>query len=92
MKPLIICYSHSGNNEMLAQKLKDRIGCQILRLNEKKKRKKISILLDFIFNRSSKLSGYQISDYEHDVSILVAPVWGGKLASPTAKYTNYLMI
>jgi flavodoxin len=82
MKPLIIYYSHSGNNEKLALKLKDRIGCPVLRLNEKKKRRTISILFDYIFNRSSKLSGYRLSEYEHDVFILVAPVWSGRLATP----------
>jgi len=82
MKPLIIYYSHTGNNEKLALKIKDRLGCEILKIDEKKKRKTISILLDFIFNRNSKLSGYQIADHEHDVFILIAPIWGGRIASP----------
>ncbi|MEA4969910.1 MAG: hypothetical protein VB051_05180 [Candidatus Pelethousia sp.] len=82
MKPLIIYYSHTGNNEKLALKIEDRLGCEILKIDEKKKRKTISILLDFIFNRNSKLSGYQIADHEHDVFILIAPIWGGRIASP----------
>ena len=82
MKPIIVYYSHSGNNEKLALKLKDKIGCEIYQINEKKKRKTISILLDFIFNRSSKISSYEIITGGYDVFIFVAPVWGSKIASP----------
>lgn len=82
MKPLIVYYSHTGNNESLAFQLKDEIGCRVLKLNENKKRKKISIMLDFMFNRNANLSRYQLDRNEHDLLILVAPVWGGRIASP----------
>lgn len=38
MKPLIIYYLHTGNNERLGIELKDRIGCRIIKLNEKEKK------------------------------------------------------
>jgi len=82
MKHLIVYYSHSGNNEKLALELKDRIGCEIFKINEEKKRKTISILLDFIFSRNSKLSNYDIDINNYDIVIFVAPIWGGKIASP----------
>jgi flavodoxin len=82
MKPMIVCYSHTKNNERLAKRLQDGLGCEILDINEKKKRKTISILLDFMFNRSAKLTGYQFGNHNQDTLIIVAPVWGGKLASP----------
>ena len=56
MNTLIVFYSHSGNNERLAFELKARIGCDIHRISEVKKRNNVSILLDFLFKRKSKLS------------------------------------
>lgn len=41
MKTLIFHYSHSGNNEKLAFELKEKIGCDIHKINEVKKRKTI---------------------------------------------------
>jgi hypothetical protein len=35
MNPLIICYSLSGNNNRLAMKLKDVLGCKTLAISEK---------------------------------------------------------
>ncbi|MPW24338.1 hypothetical protein GC105_00840 [Alkalibaculum sp. M08DMB] len=88
MKPLIICYSHSGNNERLASSIKNSLGCDILTINEKKKRKTISILIDYIFSRSSKLSYYQIDKYKSEIFILITPVWGGRIASPMRAFVE----
>lgn len=82
MKALIVYYSRSGNNKMLALNLKDKLSCDVCEVSEKKKRNTISILLDFLFNRSATLSDYQIAAQPYDMFIFVAPVWGGKLASP----------
>lgn len=88
MKPLIVYYSHTGNNERLALELKDRVGCQVLKLNERKKRKTISILFDFMFNRNANLSSYRFAEYEYDLLILVAPVWGGRIAAPMRAFAE----
>jgi flavodoxin len=82
MKILIVYYSHSGNNEKLAYELKERIGCGIYKISERKERKTFSILLDFFFNRKAKLSKSDINLKEYDKVIFVAPIWGGRIASP----------
>jgi flavodoxin len=82
MKTLIIFYSHSGNNEKLALNLRERLKCDIHKICEAKTRKTISILLDFLFKRDSKLSGSNIDIKEYDKVILISPIWGGKVASP----------
>ncbi len=82
MKGLIVYYSHTGNNEKLALELQKRIGFDIYKINEVKKRKTISILLDFMGNRSTKLINDNKNFSQYDYTILVSPVWGGKIASP----------
>lgn len=82
MKSIIVYYSHSGNNEKLAFELKERIGCDIHKISEVKKRKTISILFNFFFKSNSKLSSANINIKEYDNIILVSPIWGGKIASP----------
>jgi|GEM_PF-6074714 len=86
MEPLIVCYSHSGNNRRLATRLRGRLGCDILHIDERRKRKTLSILLDFIFNRNARLSDYRFTGRKHDVLVLVAPIWGGKLAAPMREF------
>lgn len=86
MKALIIFYSHSGNNEKLALVLKDRLGCEIHQIREVKKRKTISILLDFFFNTTTKLSSSNLPINKYDNVIFVGPVWGSKIATPIKAY------
>ena len=86
MKSLIVYYSHSGNNEKLAYYLKEKTGWDVLRINEIKERKTISILLDFMLKRDTKLlhSTTNLKDYSN--IIFVAPIWGGKIASPLRSF------
>jgi flavodoxin len=88
MKTLIVYYSHSGNNEKLGYELKERIGCDIHKICEVKKRKTISILFDFFFKLKSKLSSYSINLKEYDKVIFAAPIWGGRIASPMRKFID----
>lgn len=82
MKRLIVYYSHTGNNEALALELKKRTGFDIRKINEVGKRKTISILFDFFFTRTPKITDGGLDLKEYSGVIFVAPVWGGKVASP----------
>lgn len=82
MKTLIVYYSHSGNNEMLAKVLQERMGCPIHRIIEVKKRKTISILADAYLKRPSALEAADVKIEEYDQVVFVAPVWGQRVASP----------
>jgi multimeric flavodoxin WrbA len=82
MKTLIAYYSHSGNNEKVAHELKNRIGCPIYQILEKKRRKTISILWDILFKRNSKLTSSSVDLKEYDNVILVAPIWSGRVSTP----------
>lgn len=82
MKPLIIYYSHSGNNQKLALELQSRIECELREIKEKKKRKDIAILMDFLIKRNSRLAPLNVDLSNYGPVILLAPIWAGKIAAP----------
>jgi flavodoxin len=86
MKTLIVYYSYSHNNEILAKYLQQKLSCDILKIEEQSKRWGISILLDLVFQRIPRLKehGISLDLYEH--IIFLAPIWGGKIASPLSSF------
>lgn len=86
MKPLIVYYSFSGNNEFIAKLLKQKLNCDIRKVEEVKKRTGITILLDVLFKRKPKVREPEIPLTQYDKIILVAPVWNGRIASPMESF------
>lgn len=86
MKALAIVYSVTGNNEKLAAVLRDRIGCDVVKLETAKKRNGFSIFLDIMFNRQPPLKpiGCSINNYDH--IILLSPIWAGRIAMPLMSF------
>jgi len=71
---------------MLALELKIMLNCNILRINEIRKRTGLSIFLDIFFNRTPRIEYHEdkIMDYDH--VILIAPVWAAKIATPLKSF------
>jgi len=86
MKIVIVYYSFSGNNELLAKKLQTRLGCDMLKINELKKRNGLTILFDILFNRSPKVKRPKVLLSRYDRVILLAPIWAGKIANPMRSF------
>lgn len=82
MKTLIVYYSHTQNNEKLANILRRKLGADILKIEEAGKRTGFTILLDLIFNRKPVLRRHSLSLRGYAQIILVAPIWASKIASP----------
>ena len=82
MHTLIVYFSYSGNNRMLAEYLGGRIGCEAIPIVEEKRRHSYTILLDMMLSRMPAIRplAQHLASYDHVV--LVAPIWGGKLAHP----------
>jgi len=82
MKTLVVYYSFTHNNELLAKAIQKRLNCDIHKIEEVTRRTGLKILLDLILNRSPRIKPppYSISSYEQ--CIFVAPIWAGKIASP----------
>lgn len=71
---------------MLARDLQKRLHCDVLRIEEARKRTGFTILLDLIFKRRPKLKKHNFFLKTYDNIILVAPVWAGKIAMPLRSF------
>jgi flavodoxin len=61
MKTIIVYYSSTHNNEILADNLQKKFSCDILKIEEIRKRTALTILGDLIFNRNPKLKDHGVS-------------------------------
>jgi len=86
MKTLIVYSSYSGNNEMLALDLSIMLNCNILRIDEIRKRTGFSIFLDIFFNRTPRIEEHKEKIVDYDHVILIGPVWAGKIATPLKSF------
>ena len=86
MKTLIIYYSFSSNNELLAKHLQQRLGCDLYKIEEMKSRTGITILLDLLFKRAPRVRECNIPLETYDHFVLIAPVWAGKIAPPMKSF------
>jgi flavodoxin len=82
MKTLIVYYSYTQNNEQLAKKLHRKLGCDILKIEELKRRTRFSIFIDLIFNRKAAIKTNPCSLRDYDQVICVAPIWAARIPSP----------
>lgn len=82
MKNLIVYYSFTSNNEKIAEYLRNKLSCDIDRIETVKKRNGFSILFDLVFKRNPAIKSipHYLSNYEH--VIFIAPIWAGKVATP----------
>lgn len=86
MKNIIVYYSNTRNNELLALHLQKKLSCDVLKIEEVNKRTALTILLDLLFNRNPKLKEHGIHLEQYGHFIFVAPIWAGKIASPLRSF------
>lgn len=82
MKILIVCFSFSGNNRLLAEHLTGRLSADLCFIVEKKRRTILTIFLDMIFRREPIIEPLEKSPAGYDHVVLVSPVWESKVAHP----------
>lgn len=82
MKPLILYYSFTGNNELLAKHLADRLDCASERIIEKKERRPFTIILDMALRRRPAIEPIRALPSDHDHVVLLAPLWNKRIANP----------
>lgn len=82
MRTLIVYYSNTGNNELLALHLQQTLRCEVLKIKEVSKRSGFTIFFDLVFNRNPKLKDHGVHLEYYDHFIFVAPIWAGRIASP----------
>src|SRR5690554_596563 len=82
MSTLIVVYTRSKNNLLLAQELQMRLQCKLHLLTEVKPRSGFSVLLEPLFPAKTELVDTEISLTPYEQIIFVAPVWWKRVAAP----------
>ncbi len=82
MKTLIIYYSHTGNNAVLAERVADSINADTFRLTESRARTVKTIIIDMVFRRKAPLQAIPETVGMYDLVIFMGPIWMFHLCSP----------
>lgn len=82
MKTIIIYYSHTGNNALLAEKIAKDLGAPLFQLLEAKPRTTARIFFDMLFQRKPKLMGLPENIEDADLVLFLGPVWMFHIPSP----------
>jgi hypothetical protein len=90
MSTVIICYSHTGNNQALAASIAREMHADHVDVVEKRPRSMRTILLDMIFQRTPAVQPQPDVIDRYDRVILMGPVWMGVVATPLRVYMKYL--
>lgn len=86
MNYVVIYYSFTGNNRLLALELQRRLGCDSVEVREAHHRSRMTILLDVLLDRKPRLEAGPVVLAHYDRAVLVAPVWAGRVATPLAAF------
>ena len=86
MKTIVISFSLSGNNDVLAQSIAESLSADHIRINEHKQRTFLSTGLDMLFNRIPKVKCTDEKIEDYDTVIFVGPIWMGSIAAPFRAY------
>lgn len=85
MKTLIVYYSFTGNNAILAAHLKERLHADLYGIAEVRQRTGATIFWDMLFHRSAKIRTPS-PDGPYDRLIVLGPVWNAGIASPVRTF------
>lgn len=88
MKTLIAYYSHGGNNETLARHLQKKLMCDVLRIEEAKKRSWFARFVDLMLNRRPEVKYVSLPLKDYDFLIFMAPIWAAKIAPPLMSFLS----
>lgn len=82
MNTLVVFYSLTGNNRHLARNLADKLESNLVEIIEKKHRTVLTIMLDTVFKRGTRIETINADLAEYDHIVLVSPIWNSRLATP----------
>ncbi len=78
----IIVYSFTGNNRLLADRVGSQANVEIVEVKEKRKRDKLSVVMDLLFKRNPPIEALRDEDKALVRVLFVAPVWDRHVAHP----------
>ncbi len=94
MRVAVVYYSMSNNTEYVAKKIKERMDCDLIRLNPVKEYPSKGIMKFFWGGKSAMmgemppLEPYQFDANIYDYIIFGSPVWAARFAPPIKTFIN----
>lgn len=86
MKTLVVNYSLTGNNKLLAEHICKKLQADNDDISVRRKMKMFSMILDSMLNRTPRIAPMKNNPSDYDIVVLIAPIWAGKIASPLRSY------
>jgi len=82
MKTIIVYYSWTGNNALLAESAAAGLNADAFRLVESEPRTMKTIILDMLFQRKPKLQALPEHIEDYDLVIFMGPIWMFHVPAP----------
>lgn len=82
----VVYYSLTGNNELLANDVAEKLRCGLIRIEETGRRTALKTRLDLLFGRYPRIEPSDAALDAYDHVVLVAPIWASKLATPLRSF------
>lgn len=81
MRPVILFYSYTGNNRLLAETLRRRLDCPAIEVVERKPRTPVRLMFDLAFRRFPAIEPVALPPGTDHV-LVVTPLWNRWIAHP----------
>jgi hypothetical protein len=91
-RPLLIFYSLTGNNRIVAAELGRAFGCERLELTSMRERTgfwKVNCVIDQLFDRDDLPGPLKLDAAQYNPIIIACPIWIHRLASPMRTYLDH---
>ena len=94
MKTLIVYYSLEGNTDYAANRIADKTGCDLLRLQPKKAYKDKGLMKMVHGGRSAiageapELQAYDVDLSDYEMVVFGFPVWAGRFTPPIRTFVQ----
>ena len=82
MRTLIVYFSFTGNNAIVAKDFASDLNASVVRITEPRRRTGAKIILDMLFNRTPRIDSLKIDWSAYDHTVLIAPIWNYRIAHP----------
>ncbi len=90
MKIIVVSYSYTGNNEILAEGVARQLSAKHIKITVQKPMTIGTIIMDMVFARTPRVHPSPDILRQYDLVLFFGPVWIGQLASPLRGFLNYL--
>ena len=87
-KTLIVYYSRTGNSEIIAKDLQNKLGCDTDKIEyaNKKRVSFLGALFEAFGKKTKAITGAEHNPGDYEKIIFITPVWAGAMSTPIRSY------